>query len=90
MSTPTHILAGTEPEDDKHLSYAYRRRHTRSHSHTHTHMLNFIRSVAVPGLCFCFPELKCTFKLKHGASGRSIFGCTSKKKLVWFHHRSVR
>ena len=29
MSAPTHILMGTEPEDDKHLSYASRRTHTK-------------------------------------------------------------
>lgn len=78
MSTPTHILAGTKPEDDKHLSYAYRRTHT----DTHTRILNFIRSVTGPGLRFCFPELNCTFELKCGAFSCCIFGCTSKN---WVH-----
>lgn len=58
MSAPTHILTGTTPEDDKHLSYAYRR-----HTHAHTH---FVSWSVLPGLAcvffFYFMEPICTFE----------------------------
>ena len=82
MSTPTHILAGTEPVDEKHSNHAYRHTHIYTHTHTHTNthwcIHNLIRSSAGPGLCFYLAGPNCTFELKCVCC---IVGCCSKD---WF------